>query len=904
MARWIADNHDYLLFVITSLVLFGLLDGWLRRRAAPGRLSRVVWPAVVILLGAGWFWVDAAGHAESRRIESFLEGVAPTYAQEIERMGHSKITLDTSADDPRYLAMIDAMKRWKAVNPTISDVYTFRRIDGKIRLIVDSEIDYNHDGKIDGWREQRIPIGREYDEADGGMIQALEGRSTFSDMPVRDEWGVWVSAQVPLRDASGRVEAALGVDYPADQWIEAIALGRQRILWLLAIPVLILGFGGAITGGLNAEIAARVKIEEQLSSSEARLRTAIDNMPFEFWVMDDAGRYVLINLDSLKDRGVRLGKTLADLDLSPEIRKLWTDNNRRAFAGEVVRGEVTLEASGKPRHCYNIVAPVTVDGKITGILGLNLDMTERVDVEVALRKSERRLALHVRQTPLAVIEWDTDFRVTAWNPAAEHIFGYTAAEAIGRDAIGFIVPDEARSAVMQVWREILAHRGGTRSTNKNITKAGKSILCEWYNTPLVDDNGFVIGVASHCQDITERDALEKQIRQTQKIESLGQLAAGVAHEFNNLLTPMLLRLEMLRGDRAGDPGLIAGLRSIEDAIGQAAQLNQRILSVGQRSSGKREMLLINPIVDDTLGLLRHTLDRRIELVVQLAPGLGPLSLDRAHVSQIIVNLMINARDALMQRMEEGMPAGWIPRIKVSTMRTESPRGEAGASTAPFARACQCLTIADNGPGMSAEVRAKVFEPFYTTKPPGRGTGLGLAVVWNVVKSLDGWIALKSEPGRGAVFQVYFPVPDVPAVDAGSPVRVEQGNTERSPGLRVLLVEDNVFVAETINSLLTRGGHVVTYAQNGAVAWELFRLRAAGFDLILTDENMPVLTGIGLVRRLRDAGHKTRVVIVSGHLGKGKMDELNRLGVDGILQKPFMPNELFTLLNLPAGSGRG
>ena len=284
--------------------------------------------------------------------------------------------------------------------------------------------------------------------------------------------------------------------------------------------------------------------------------------------------------------------------------------------------------------------------------------------------------------------------------------------------------------------------------------------------------------------------------------------------------------------------------------------------------------------------------------MNLSPGLGPLSLDRAHVAQIVVNLVINARDTLMQKLEGGAPEGWTPRIDISTTRTESAHGGDGLSSAPFARGCQRLTIADNGAGMSAEVRAKAFEPFYTTKPPGQGTGLGLAVVWNVVKSLDGWVELESQPGRGTVFHVYFPVPDalasgvVEARQAGGPIHAPN---EGAGGLRILLVEDNVFVAETINNLLSKAGHAVTYAQNGEEAWEFFRLRETGFDLILTDENMPVLSGTELLRRVREGGHAIRVVVVSGHLDTEKLEELNGLGVDGILQKPFLPKELFAML---------
>ena len=160
MLDWLAGNLDYLLYVLGCAIVFGLLEWWLRRREPRGRLPRWTWPAFAAVLAVGWFIVDAAGDAEHARIEGFLQGVAPTYAQEIERMGHERITRATPPDDPGYLAMIEAMKRWKKANPVISDVYTYRRIDGKVRLMVDSETDYDHDGKIAGTREQRVPIGK------------------------------------------------------------------------------------------------------------------------------------------------------------------------------------------------------------------------------------------------------------------------------------------------------------------------------------------------------------------------------------------------------------------------------------------------------------------------------------------------------------------------------------------------------------------------------------------------------------------------------------------------------------------------------------------------------------------------------------------------------------------------
>ncbi|HEY9248044.1 MAG TPA: PAS domain S-box protein, partial [Rariglobus sp.] len=845
MPGWMAENRDYLLFVLACVTLFAVLETWLRQRTPRGCLSRVAWPSLAVLLVTGCFLVEEGGRSESRRIQDFLQGVAPTYAQELARMGHAKLTLETPPDDPDYLRMLAATRRWKKVNPVVSDVYTFRKAGAEVRLMVVSETDYNHDGKFEGEREQRVPLGKKYPQADENMLRALAGEHTFSEKPVRDEWGVWVSAQVPLRDEGGRIEGALGVDYPAEKWVNAIAMGRQRMMWLLAVPVLILGFATATTGVLRAEIGARRRVETQLRESEAHLRTAIDSIPFDFWVMDAGGRYVLTNAASREHWGDTVGKTNGDLQLPPETRALWERNNRKAFAGEVVRDEVFLEVGGRRKFFHNTIAPVRVGTEIVGILGLNLDLTERVSAEEALRKSERRFAQHVRQTPLAVIEWDTEFRVTAWNPAAERIFGYAAPEVLGKPA-DLILVESVREHVAEVWQAILARRGGWRSTNENRTKDGRVILCDWYNTPLFGDDGAIIGVASHCEDITQRDILEKNLRQTQKIESLGQLAAGVAHEFNNLLTPMLLRLEMLRADRADDADLLAALRSIEDAIDQAAQLNQRILAVGRRSLGKRELLALNPVVDDTLGLLRHSVDRRIVLDMKLAPGLGPLLLDRAQVAQIIVNLTLNARDAVLDKCRFKPAAGWSPRIEVSTALVEAAPPVDGASAAPFTRACQRLTVSDNGPGMTVEVQSHVFEPFYTTKSPGQGTGLGLAVVWNVVKNLDGWIEIVSREGQGSSFHVYFPVPDVSAAAApkaaagGVPPAAIPGKSAR---LRILLVDDNVFVADTINRLLTREGHAVTYAQNGEEAWALCSASTDAFDLLMTDQNMPGMTGV-------------------------------------------------------------
>lgn len=719
-------------------------------------------------------------------------------------------------------------------------------------------------GVLEGWLRWRVPAGR---------LAA---------------W-VWPAAATLLAAGWFLVEAA------------GNAPERARMESWLALPLLGLGFGATVAGVQRAERAARRVLAAQLEESEARLHTTIDSLPCDFWMMDSTLRYTLLNAASREHWGNNVGRGLDDLNLAPATRAEWADVNRRAFAGEVVRHEVVCELRGRPHHFSSVVTPVRVDGKVIAILGVNFDITDRCEVEAALRRSEEKHALHVRQTPLAVIEWNLAFRVTEWNPSAERIFGYPAAEAIGRHAVGLIVPEAERVQVERIWAALLTRKGGTRSTSNNVTKAGRAIRCEWYNTPLVDSTGAVIGVASSVQDTTERELLQKQLHQAQKMESIGQLAGGVAHEFNNLLTPMMVQSDLIAFHHAADAKLLAMLHPVQEAIQQAARLNQRILAVGRRATGQRELQPLAPLVENAIELLRPALDRRIEFVVTLEQELPPVLVERAQITQIVMNLALNARDTLLEKLGRDPPSGWTPRIVISTAAASSAGRRAGASATPFALPCQRLTVSDNGCGIPAEVGAHIFEPFFTTKGPGRGTGLGLAVVWNAVKGLDGWAEFEPGPGgEGTSFHVFLPLPDTPAAFVGrAPAATATSEpklgrkAERS--LQILLVEDNPLVTDTFIALLGATGHSVTATQDGEEAWGLFDRHGGKFDVVLADYNMPRLNGADLLQRMTAAGFSGRFVIVSGYLTSEKLDELTRLGADAVLRKPFTPARLLAAI---------
>ncbi|MBC8010437.1 MAG: PAS domain S-box protein [Burkholderiales bacterium] len=802
MGDFFRNFGDYLVFVLIALGGFAGMAWGLRRKQPRARLSRAFWLALVALLVAGHFYVEEAGRRPQQRLITLLEGIAPTYAEELSRMGHAELTVESAAGDPRYLTMIAALKRWVAANPLISDIYTFRkRADGQVILLVDAETDYDGDGAFTGSTEARTEPGELYPQAGPELMAAFDGKENFMSRPVTDRWGTWVSVHVPMRDASGRVEAVLGVDYRADLWGAESAERRNLAMGYLGVVLLILLGSAAAISVYRAELAARVE-------AEGRLRA--------------------------------------------------------------------------------------------GLAALEHENTERRAAERARHEADARLALHVEQTPLAYVEWGANLRVTRWNRAAERIFGYSAGEACGSAFTDLIVPESARREVAEVCERLSARLVPVRHTNENITKEGRVIICEWHNTPLVNARGELLAVASHAQDITERVRLEQHMRQGQKMESMGQLAGGVAHEFNNLLTPMLMQMGQMQAAYADDRRLQEMLRPVEEAIMQAAQLNQRILAVGRRQPDTHAPGDLNRMIEAGMELLRHTLDRRIESKIELQPGLPRALLSKGAIAQVVMNLALNARDTLLEKLSAGAPADWTPRLRVSTGLVERPP-EGAPERLRLAGACLTLTVTDNGEGMGPDVQKRIFEPFFTTKPAGKGTGLGLAVVWGVVESLCGHLQLESTPGVGSVFTVYIPVVREGAMEA---VSTRQGRTVagriessmRGAPMRVLLVEDNQLVRETLGDALRQAGHEVVCAVDGEAGWRALEAAAATpYDLLLADLNLPRLSGRELLNRVRGLGRSRSVVVLSGMSDLRLTPELVDLGVDAVLHKPIGMSELLAAL---------
>jgi PAS domain S-box-containing protein len=501
----------------------------------------------------------------------------------------------------------------------------------------------------------------------------------------------------------------------------------------------------------------------------------------------------------------------------------------------------------------------------------------------ALRVSEQRLKLHIMQTPLAVIDWDPTFRVAAWNRAAEQMFGYTAQEAVGRLASELIIPQDTRHQVQGIWSELLHGTGGTRSTNKNLRKDGTILLCEWYNTALVDQEGQVIGVSSLVQDVTESKRLEAQLRQSQKMEAIGTLAGGIAHDFNNLLM-IISGYADIAMERDKGQEVTAPLSQIKNATDRAASLTRQLLAFSRKQVLEPVVLDLNGVVTNIERLLVRLIGENIHLETVLGKNLPTVKVDPGQMEQVIMNLAVNARDA--------MPNGGRLTLETSDVTLDEDYAREHVSAIPGRYVM--LAISDTGYGMSRETQERIFEPFFTTKE--HGTGLGLATVYGIVKQSGGWIWVYSEIGSGTTFKIHLP-----ATEAAAQQRRQQVATSCAKrGETVLVVEDSLPLRSILSEYLSRGGFHVVEAGDGLEALKLVEGGEGTIHLLLTDVVMPGMSGRELADELTSRVPTLKVLFMSGYTDDAIVHHgIIEPGV-ALISKPFTREQLFARLEQVLG----
>jgi PAS domain S-box-containing protein len=628
---------------------------------------------------------------------------------------------------------------------------------------------------------------------------------------------------------------------------------------------------GHITDITESE-SARLALRE----SEQRYRILVEHAPEAVVVLDtESGRFVDVNRNAERLFGLSREQLMSrgTLDISPPLQPDGRPSDEAAR--DYIR--LALEerspvfewmhrtADGEEILCEVRLVTLPFDGRAL-VRGSVTDIRERKRLDATLRQLEAAIASSLSAIAISSLEGD----LTYVNEAFLRLWGFAAAdEVLGRPVVSFWrQPDEAQR-VIDAMLAVGQWQGELTATRAEGTPRTLTLQANLFR----DAQGKPAGLLASFVDITEERMLQAQLLQAQRLETVGRLAGGVAHDFNNLLTVMKGNLQLARmGARADDPRT-EHLEEIDHAVDSATSLIQQLLAFSRKQIIAPRVLDLDAVVRRTLGMLQRLLGEHIVLAYDAAPELGRVRFDPAQVEQVLVNLAVNARDA--------MPEGGQLTVTLADVTLD----EASAARHRDARPGEyvVLSVSDTGLGMTPETREHAFEPFYSTKPHGEGTGLGLAMVHGAVSQNGGRVELSSELGRGTTFRIYLPRVSDEGVLEESPV---EETTHLRGHERILVVEDDPRVRALVERLLRRFGYVVVTAENGEEALAWLEAQRDPVDLVVTDVVMPKMNGRVLAERVRARCPSARVLFTSGYVA----DVIEHHGVVepgmALLPKPF------------------
>ena len=490
-----------------------------------------------------------------------------------------------------------------------------------------------------------------------------------------------------------------------------------------------------------------------------------------------------------------------------------------------------------------------------------------------LRKARNELEAILQSAPIAICSVDPDGTTRMWNRAAERVFGWTASDVIGKPLPN--IPAEFADEHQAIRNGVLNGKTFAGHETKRVAADGREVDVLLSTAPLLDRAGNVTGVVGMYQDVTERKHLEAQFRQAQKMEAVGRLAGGIAHDFNNVLTVVQTAADSLLDDLSPDDPRRAEAAEIVDAAVRAARLTRQLLAFSRQQVLQPRGLDLNGVVTGLEPMVRRVVDERIDVVMRPGSNLDAVWADPNQIEQVILNLVVNARDA--------MPGGGSLTIETSNVVLDNsyPRIREAVRPGPHV----LLSVTDTGCGMDEATQARIFEPFFTTKPAGQGTGLGLASVYGVMKQSGGHVWVYSEPGKGTTFKLYFP-----RHEGGRDEDLETGTRPAirqrpATGATILLAEDNPSVRNSVKRVLERNHYRVREACDGRQALDVLAESDGAIRLVLADMVMPTMDGLELRRHLRDHHPRLPVLLMSGY-SEEAIAHLAHDSLGPVLEKPF------------------
>ncbi len=521
------------------------------------------------------------------------------------------------------------------------------------------------------------------------------------------------------------------------------------------------------------------------------------------------------------------------------------------------------------------------NGKLLGTQGVLRNIDERKKIEDELRESRAKFQTIFDFSPQAIClsELRTG-KIREVNKKFCEISGYLRDQVLGKTSIELGFYDaEAREEFIQ----LLQQNGEIQGLEVQFTNKHGSMIDALIFSKVITINQEDL-VLSIVIDLSRQKRLEGMLRHAQKMEAVGTLAGGIAHDFNNLLQGILGFTQVLLMDRSPSDADYAKIKAIEDVVQKGSELTRRLLLYARRVKSTLQPVQINDEIKEISKILERAVPKMIEINLDLAPNLKLVEADRTEFEQVLMNLCLNARDA----MEEG---GTLSiQTKNVVVDSEFCRKNPGLRPGEYV----LLRVSDTGHGIDQELTEHIFEPFFTTKDIGKGAGLGLAMVYSIVKAHKGYITCASTVGKGTTFDIYFP-----ALDGNGVVGLPQGvvkQTERKRGLRVLLVDDEDMILDTTTPILEHHGFEVVTSRSGEEALEIFQREPENFDLVMLDLGMPGMGGKACLKELKKISPQVKVLIASGYCPGDQDEELMALGISGFVGKPYKATYLIEEIN--------
>ncbi|HWB60748.1 MAG TPA: PAS domain S-box protein [Chthoniobacteraceae bacterium] len=640
---------------------------------------------------------------------------------------------------------------------------------------------------------------------------------------------------------------------------------------------------GAIIGTtvVFADITERKRAVEVLRESEERFRQLAENIDEVFWLVDPA-KHEMLYISPAYEK--IWGRRCEDLYASPgdwlnaihpedreRVRNASLTKQDNGTYDEVYR---VIQPDGSVRSIHDRAFPVrNAAGKIERIAGVARDVTERRKAMEQIR--EQAALLDKAQDAITVR--DLEGRIFFWNKAAERIYGWTREEALAMNFASLAGPDAAKEEEAY---NILLKEGEWSGELHKTTKDGRKLIVEARWTLLRDNEGNPKSIFTVATDITERKKIETQFLRAQRMESIGTLAGGVAHDLNNILSPIMMSIEILK-DTARDPLSLGILQTIEVSAQRGADIVRQILSFARGMEGKRIEVQSKHLLRDIEGIIKGTFPKNIRWQLSVPSDTWTVLGDPTQLHQILLNLCVNARDA--------MPDGGLLSVDVVNRVLDEQYATMHLEAKPGPHVV--ISVIDTGTGMTPDVMEKIFDPFFTTKEIGQGTGLGLSTVLAIVKSHEGFINVYSEPGKGTTFRLHLPAITTPGSgnDPG-----EQESMPRGNGETILLVDDEVSILTVTSQTLEAFGYRVLTAGNGAFAVATYAQHMDKIAVALVDMMMPVMDGRSTIHALKQINPAVKIIAASGLNAR---TDITPASTRHFLSKPYTAETLLQTLRM-------